>query len=100
MGGDNRTICEFTCLFVWIFDIFVQKTKFFKVILTKFLAFVIRILQVLLGVKKSQNVRNGGGADSVSPRVGEALNGLLHNIDISIILEKKSITYLMTDRAG
>jgi hypothetical protein len=60
-------ICGFTYLVVWIFRIFIQKTKFFEVILTKSLTFIIRIPQVLLGVKKSQKVRNSGGTNSVSP---------------------------------
>jgi len=67
MSGDNRIICGFMCLFVWIFDISVQKTKVLEVILTKFLMFIIRIPQVLLGVEKSQKACNGGGTNTISP---------------------------------
>jgi hypothetical protein len=89
---------KFNYLLVLAIGILVQKAKILDVVPGKVLTLFIRVSEVVLGIKKRENDCNTGGANNVSPRVGEALDSL--KMDVSNTEDRNFSTYLLIDRGG
>jgi hypothetical protein len=85
-----------TYLFVLVFRVLIQKTKFLEVVLGIFLPMRIRIPIFRFGVEKSHKDQDAVGSNDVAPRVCKALNRLRYIWISSTIPEQRK--HVLSDR--